>query len=104
MKKTYYISLSRGEISQVSTASPWNYKIQASDEEIVQLREYFDQIYSSDWQGFMRAHVPYVQYHHDPTNHAYDETMLKVYELIYALGDEDAKAHIQEQGILKHED
>ncbi|MFZ3589352.1 hydrolase [Bacillus sp. DJP31] len=101
MKKTYYISLGSGEISQISTASPWNYKIEASDDEIVQLREYFDQIYSTDWQGFMRAHVPYVEYHWDPTNDAYDETMQKVYGLIHELGDEETKQHITKEGLLK---
>ncbi|MFD1739246.1 hydrolase [Bacillus salitolerans] len=101
MKKTYYISLARGEISQISTASPWNYKIEATDEEIVQLREYFDQIYSSDWQGFFRAHTPYIEYHHDPTNDAYDETIQKVYGLIYELGDEETREHIDQEGILK---
>jgi hypothetical protein len=101
LKKTYYISLGSGEISQSSTASTWNYKIEATDEEIVQLREHFDQIYSSDWQGFLRAHVPYVEYHHDPTNDAYDETMHKVYELIYQLGDDETRQHIDEQGILE---
>ncbi|WP_456277908.1 hydrolase [Bacillus sp. AK128] len=101
MKKTYYISLANGEISQISTASPWNFKIEASDDEIVRLREYFDQIYSSDWQGFFRAHVPYVEYHHDPTNDAYDETMKSVYAMIYELGDQEAKQLIEEQGILQ---
>lgn len=100
MKKTYYISLGNGEISQISTASPWNFKIEASDEEIVQLREYFDQIYSSDWQGFYRAHTPYIEYHYDPTNDAYDETMHKVYEFIYKFGDQEAKSFIEEQGYL----
>ncbi len=104
MKKTYYISLGSGEISLISTASPWNYKIEASEDEIVQLREYFDQIYSSDWQGFLRAHVPYVEYHYDPTNDAYDETMQKVYSLIHKLGDEETKEHITSQGILKSEE
>jgi hypothetical protein len=103
LKKMYYISLGNGEISQISTASSWNYKIEASDDEIVQLREYFDQIYSSDWQGFLRAHVPYVEYHHDPTNDAYDETMGKVFELIYTLGDDETRQHISQQGILNEE-
>jgi hypothetical protein len=103
LKKIYYISLGNGEISQISTASSWNYKIEASEDEIVQLREYFDQIYSSDWQGFFRAHVPYVEYHHDPTNDAYDETMAKVFELIYKLGDDEAKQHISQQGFLNDE-
>jgi hypothetical protein len=101
LKKTYYISLARGEIFQISTASPWNYKIEATDEEIVKLREYFDQMYSTDWQSFYRAHTPYVEYHYDPDNDAYDETMQKVYGLIYELGDYDTKSHIEKQGILR---
>lgn len=102
LKKTYYISVADGEISQSSTASSWNYKIEATDDEIVQLREYFDQIYSSDWQGFYRAHTPYVQYHYDRDNDAIDNTMEQVFSLIHELGDEDAKKHIEEQGLLNY--
>lgn len=102
LKKTYYISVADGEISQSSTASSWNYKIEATDDEIVQLREYFDQIYSSDWQGFYRAHTPYVQYHYDRDNDAIDNTMEKVFSLIHELGDDEAKKHIEEQGLLNY--
>jgi len=56
-RKTYYISLGEGNISQVRTANSWDYQIQATDEEITRLRELFDQNYSSDWQGFWRAHI-----------------------------------------------
>ncbi|PLR84439.1 hydrolase [Bacillus canaveralius] len=98
--KTYYISVGTGEISQSSTASPWNFQIHATDEEITILREYFEQNYSTEWQNFFRAHVPYVQYHYDRENDAYDETMKKIYGMIYELGDEQAKNHIEEMGIL----
>jgi hypothetical protein len=103
-KKTYYISVGSGEISQSATSSPWNFKIEASDEEITQLREYFDQNYSNEWQNFFRAHVPYVQYHYDRENDAYDETMKNVYAMIYQLGDEEAKQHIRKMRILPEED
>ncbi len=99
-KKPYYISLGNGEIMQTATASPWNFKIEATDEEITRLREYFDQNYSTEWQNFFRAHVPYVQYHYDRENDAYDETMKKIYGMIYDLGDEQAKEHIRSIGIL----
>jgi hypothetical protein len=100
IKKTYYITLSSGEISQLRSASSWNYQIEATEEEITQLREYFDQLYSSDTQGFLRAHVPYVEYHHDPTNDASDNTMQKVFKMIYELGDEQAREHIQSEGLI----
>ncbi|WP_078544406.1 hydrolase [Litchfieldia alkalitelluris] len=99
-KKTYYVSIANGEISQLKTASPWDYKIEANDEEIIELRECFDRNYSSDWQGFFRAHVPYVQYHHDPENDSYDDSMQKVFKMIYQLGDEEAREHIKTSGII----
>jgi len=102
-KKTYYISLADGGISQLKTASPWDFKIEATDEEIIQLREYFDQNFSTDIQNFFRAHVPYIQYHYDRENDAYDETLKKIYELIYRLGDEEAREHIRSLGLVQDE-
>jgi hypothetical protein len=99
-KKTYYISMANGEIMQTSTASPWNFKIEATDQEIIKLREFFDQNYSADWQSFFRAHVPYVQYHYDRENDAYDKTLEEIYRMIFELGDESAKEHIRSIGIL----
>lgn len=100
-KKTYYVSVAQGEISQVSTASPWDFKIEATDEEITELREYFDQLHSTEWQNFLRAHVPYVAYHYDRENDAVDSLNKKVYQMIYDLGDEEAKEHIQKTGIIE---
>ncbi|WP_442595633.1 hydrolase [Neobacillus sp. D3-1R] len=100
-KKTYYIEVATGEISQSATSSTWNYKIEATDEEIIKLREYFDQNYSTEWQNFFRAHVPFVQYHYDRENDAYDKTMKEVYGMLYELGDEEAKKHIESIGILE---
>jgi hypothetical protein len=99
-KKTYYINISEGVITPVSTATPWNFKIEATDEEITALREIFEQSYSTGWQNFMRAHVPYVQYHYDRENDALDGQLLKVYEMIHELGDSEAKQHIESMGIL----
>lgn len=100
-KKTYYITVGSGEISQSSTDSAWNFKIEATDDEIIRLRELFDQNYSTEWRNFFRAHVPYVQYHHDRENDAYDETIVEVYKMIYELGDQEAKNHIETMGILE---
>ncbi|ADU95333.1 hypothetical protein [Geobacillus sp. Y412MC52] len=102
-KKTYYVSMAHGEISQLKTASPWDFQIEATDEEITQLREYFDQNYSTDWQAFWRTHVPYIQYHYDRENDAYDRTIVDIYKMIYELGNDEAKAHIRSMGILPDE-
>lgn len=99
-KKTYYIDVGSGEISQSATSSTWSYKIQANDEEITQLRELFDQNYSTEWKNFFRAHVPYLEYHYDRENDAYDSTIQQVYGMLYKLGDEEAKNHIVSMNIL----
>ncbi|WP_223595767.1 hydrolase [Neobacillus bataviensis] len=100
-KKTYYIDVGTGEISQSATSSTWSYKIQATDEEITQLRELFDQNYSTEWKNFIRAHIPFVEYHHDGDNHAYDSTIQQVYGMIHKLGDEEARNHIESMNILQ---
>ncbi|MFD2446518.1 hydrolase [Bacillus sp. CGMCC 1.16607] len=99
-KKTYYVSVGTGEISQSATGSTWNYKIEATDDEIIKLREYFDSNYSTEWINFFRAHVPFLEYHHDRSNDKYDETLKEVYGMLHQLGDQEAKAHIESMGIL----
>ncbi|QCJ43823.1 hydrolase [Bacillus sp. S3] len=99
-KKTYYIDVGTGHITRSATSSTWSYKIQATDQEITELRELFNQNYSTEWKNFFRAHVPYVQYHYDRENDAYDSTIQQVYGMLHQLGDEEAKAHIESMNIL----
>ena len=99
-KKTYFIDVGTGQISTSATDSTWSYKIEATDEEITQLRELFDQNYSTEWKNFFRAHVPFVQYHYDRENDQYDSTIQQVYSMLHQLGDQEAKNHIESMNIL----
>ncbi|WP_066063249.1 hydrolase [Neobacillus soli] len=99
-KKTYYVDVGTGEISQSATGSSWNYKILADDGEVAQLRELFNQNYSNEMKTFVRAHIPYLEYHHDKPNDAYDSTIQQVYGMLHNLGDEEAKTHIESMNIL----
>lgn len=100
-KKTYYISISNGEIFQDREASPWNFKIEANDEEIMQLREYFDHNYTVGEKNFLRAHIPFVEYHNDEENDEQDHILQEVYGMIYELGDAEAKQFIKSIGVLE---
>lgn len=95
-KKEYYISVANGQIMRQPTISPWNFKIYATDDEITALRELFDANYLTEWGTFMRAHIPYREYHKDAENDRYDNHMSKVYKTIYELGDEEAKQYVKE--------
>lgn len=101
-KKTYYISIGAGEIFSVPDVSPWQFKIEATDNEIAMLRRVFDSNYDNSIDDFLRAHVPALEYHHDPTNDRHDQNLLRVYGMIYQLGDEEAKNHIESMGILNN--
>lgn len=102
-KEIYYITVATCEISQSATDSPWNFKIEATDDDIIALRKYFSQNYSTEWQNFFRAHIPFIEYHNDKANDAYDEIIKKVYGMIYQLGDNEARSHIDSMGILEEE-
>ncbi|ETI66985.1 hypothetical protein [Neobacillus vireti] len=103
-KKTYYIDVGTGGIFQSATGSTWSYKIQATDEEIIELRNLFNQNYSTEWKNFFRAHIPYLEYHHDRSNDAYDSTIQQVYGMLHKLGDDEAKSHIESMNILPYGD
>ncbi|WLR41182.1 hydrolase [Bacillus carboniphilus] len=104
MKKTYYISISSGEILTTATDSPWDFKIKADNDEITLLREYFDQLYREDWKGFFRSHAPYIQYHYDRENDHIDDLHKKIYKMLYELGDEEAKNHISSERLVSEID
>ncbi|MFD1706741.1 hydrolase [Siminovitchia sediminis] len=99
-KKTYYISVGPGEILTTPSASPWQFKIEANDEEITKLRAIFDSSQVNSIGDFFRAHVPYVEYSNDSTNDQHDSNLYRVYHMIYELGDQEARDHIESMGIL----
>ena len=101
LKKTYYISVGPGEINTSATNSPWQFKIEATDDEIARLRAIFDSNYDNSKSDFIRAHIPFLEYHHDPTNDKHDKNLIQIYEMIHQLGDSEAKQHVESMGILE---
>jgi hypothetical protein len=99
-KKKYYITVGTQEISQIKPESPYEFEIEATDEEVRQLREIFDEAYAADFMSFFRAHVPYVQYHEDKPNDIYDNDLLQAYRLIHEFGTSETKEHIESMNIL----
>lgn len=100
-KRTYYIEIGSGEITQSATDSPWNFKIEATDYEIRKLREQFDFIDQNEPADFLRAHIPFKEYHFDEENNVYDAALKNIYGMIYKLGDHEARKTIAEMGILQ---
>lgn len=99
-KKKYYVSLQSREISQVKHGNNADFTIHATEAEVTMLRKKLDDIYAAELDTYWRAHVPITPYHNDPSNDRYDKSLSEAFEMIYQLGDDQAKSFIEESGFL----
>ncbi|MGE7877800.1 hydrolase [Peribacillus muralis] len=100
-KQTYHVDLVSGDVLGQKLEENPSFTIHATDEELVELKQCLEEHHTNDLESYARSHVPYLLYHHDRANDKYDAAMKKLYAIIYQLGDENAREHIEEIGILK---
>lgn len=99
-KKKYYVSMASGEISQIKHGNNDEFIIHATEAEVSSLRQIFNQRETADLGAFLRAHIPIREYHHDEPNDNYDSNMKQAFQMLYNLGDESTKKHIESIGVL----
>lgn len=99
-RKKYYVSLQSREISQVKYQNNADFTIYATDEEVRMLRSIFNKMYDEEVGTFWRSHVPFIPYHKDSSNDDYDREITEAFQMIYDLGNEEAKQHIHDMGVL----
>lgn len=100
-KRTYYVDLVSGDVlDRRGIEENPSFRIEATDEELHELKTLLSDAYTADKQAYVRSHIPYLEYHNDPANHRYDNDLKKIYAMIYQLGDAEARNHIIEMGIL----
>ncbi|MGG4509723.1 hypothetical protein B5V89_13745 [Heyndrickxia sporothermodurans] len=102
--RTYYIDITNGEILDTPIETNQQFKIIANHKELTQLKELFKKLYAADLETYARAHIPFLEYHHDSENHKYDQILTEVYQMIYQLGNEEARQYIIKNGILNDDD
>ncbi|MCA1011038.1 hydrolase [Halobacillus halophilus] len=100
-KNKYYINVGTQEISLNHDANNDDFVVYATEEEIIKLREIFDEVYNSDMRSFFRAHIPAMPYHQDQDNDDYDVGMKSAFRMIHDLGDEMTREHIEQMKILE---
>lgn len=99
-KKKFYVNIGTQEISQMKYGNNENFVIHATDDEVMLLREKFNDMDQANFGTFFRAHVPIMSYHNDKSNDDYDEGMTGAFQMLYELGDNQTKEHIESMGIL----
>lgn len=100
MKKKYYVNIGSREISQTKYDNNDEFVIYATEDEVRLLRQRMAGMYASDFNAFLRSHVPIMPYHNDKPNDDYDTGITDAFQLIYELGDKETKAHIDSIGVL----
>ncbi len=100
-KQTYHVDLVSGDVLGQKLEENPSFTVHATDEELAELKQCLEEHRTDDLEAYARSHVPYLLYHHDRANDKYDAAMKRLYALIYKLGDETARNHIEEIGILK---
>jgi hypothetical protein len=102
-KHSYFINIQSHEIFGEPNGGGWDFKINATESQVAVLERLFDKTDETDWESYIRAHIPFLEYHHQPENKEYDLRMMVIYSLLYYLGDEKTRAHIRDMGILNNE-
>ncbi|PWA09033.1 hydrolase [Pueribacillus theae] len=100
-KRTYYVAVNTGEIVDDPTITPWQYEIHATEDEAHQLRELFDQASRQSMDVAYRVARPFSGSGEDYDMHHYDNTLQEIYRIIYRLGNEKAKEHIQSTNMIE---
>jgi hypothetical protein len=100
-RKTYYVALGAGQILEDREAAPFEYEIRANEEELNKLQELFEELASADeaTASHMMSAV-LVSASDEDMNADYDHQFQKVYQLIYELGTEKTKRHIESIGVV----
>ena len=102
-KHSYFINIQSHDIFTEPNVEEWDFKINATESQVAVLERLFDKTDETDWESYIRSHIPFLEYHHQPENKEYDIRMMVIYSLLYYLGDEKTRAHIQDMRILNSE-
>ncbi|NGP44234.1 hydrolase [Bacillaceae bacterium SIJ1] len=98
-KQVYTVSVAKREINANQTNSPYEFKVSATEDEIEHLRELFNELGTTSFDNFVRAHIPYIQYHDDMENDMYDRQLIQIYRYIERLGDDKTREHIESMRV-----
>ena len=100
-KKTYYIAVASGEILEPKDMSGnFEFEILASEEEIDQLQEMFEDSAEAQDDTAARAMIPVRDYHLDKENDAADYYLTEIYRKLHELGTPETKSHIESMNVL----
>lgn len=100
-KKTYYVSMQGNTIMENQGDSSYEFEIEATEEDIRQIQELFDEKLDAEDSSFFRAITPAIPHHIDDESSAMDYWLLEAYRKLHELGTPETRAHIESMNILQ---
>ncbi|GIO12552.1 hypothetical protein J19TS2_21070 [Cohnella xylanilytica] len=98
-RKTYYVAVGAGQILEDKEAAPFEFAIRANEEELNKLQEKFEELSSADEAAAMHF-SGWLSSSDERANEEYAGQLKGVYGLLYELGTEETKRHIEEHHFL----
>lgn len=93
---TIYVSVANQSYSYVPLGLPCEFKIEVDARRAKIFKYLFQQLDSIEFDNLVRAHLPYIPYHLDSSNHEIDYRLQKIYALIHEFGDEETKKFVEQ--------
>jgi hypothetical protein len=100
-KETYYVTVD-GTIhtEKLLDDAPYDFEVQATEEEIKNLQDLFQRTYNNDWDTYVQSHLPFRTEERQKESTDVDQNIKDIYAAIYQLGTEETKKSIESLGLL----
>ncbi|GAA0136806.1 hypothetical protein YSY43_36470 [Paenibacillus sp. YSY-4.3] len=104
MGKRYYVSIPGRSVLEEQGATAYEWTIEASSEEAINLRYMLERIGEKEDSSFVAYMFPWPDTPEDETNSGFQSQIDKVYREIYRLGTEETRRQLDRSGYGAGED
>ncbi|MDQ0337508.1 hypothetical protein J2S00_000278 [Caldalkalibacillus uzonensis] len=102
-KKRYYVHPKTAEILDEKDPATFAVEIEATEEEMVELRNLFMELTEEDSDTFFDAFFPFQQEEAMTDNEQYEQVLNHIYEKIYELGTPETKQQLENMQFIKRQ-
>lgn len=99
LKQTLYVSVSNKSLDAEASMNE-QLEVRGTEEELGELRHLLEKLQRDDEETHFRAPIPFKSADHDKATDQFNEDLIKLYQIVYALGTDKTKTHIQNMNIL----
>ncbi|GAA3404234.1 hypothetical protein ACFFNY_26295 [Paenibacillus hodogayensis] len=104
-KTIYDVSVSAGTITEQAARfeqpdRTYEFSVEATDDEIGELRRLLDSYADQDMHALRRAPVPYKSADHDEATESFNNRTYQLYAALYALGTTETRDYIEQSQML----